>query len=234
MVTRKESTKLEAYMEIWLDTANLDLIASATKMGILHGVTTNPSIVSKSGLVLEELLEKILAEQKGPVTAQVTATSVEQMMTQARALHAFSPRILVKIPVTADGLKAIHGLNQEQIPTMATAVFDLNQTLLAARAGASYIAPYFSRICEDDMDGIEVVKAMLRLLHRYNFPSKLIAASLGSSEQVRECAEMGAHAVTLNEKVFHDFLENHPSTMESIERFTKDWKGAKKGKKLPF
>ncbi len=219
-------------MELWLDTANFDVVKTAAQMGIVHGVTTNPSIVAKSNMALEDLLEKLLALQSGPVTAQATGRTADELVAQARSLHAFSPRIIVKIPVTLEGLKAIGQLTQEHIPVMATAVFDLNQTLLAARAGATYIAPYFSRICEDDMDGIEVCKAMLRLLHRYNFFSKLLAASLRTPEQIKECAEFGAHAVTLNDKVFHDFVEDHPMTMESLEKFAKDWKGVKKGKRL--
>jgi transaldolase len=213
-------------MEIWLDTSNLDLIAKTKSMGILHGVTTNPSIVAKSGLSLEDLLAKLLAAQKGPVTAQVSAAGASAMVEQGKALRAYSDRIIVKVPVTAEGLQAISLLNECQIPTMATAVFDLNQVLLAASAKAQYIAPYFSRICEEDRDGVEIVKAMLRLLNRYHYSSKIIAASLRSPEQIRECCEMGAHAVTLNEKVFHEFIEDHPQTIKTIDRFNRDWKDA--------
>jgi len=219
-------------MELWLDTANLDTVKTAAPLGILHGVTTNPSLVAKSNLPLDQLLEQLLAAQPGPVTAQVTSRSAPEMLAQARALYAFSPRLIVKIPVTAPGLTAIHTLTQEQIPVMATAVFDPNQALLAARAGATYIAPYFSRICDNDMDGIEVFKSMLKMLERYKFSSKLIAASLRTSEQIKECLSLGAHAVTINDKVFGEFVEDHPLTTESLEKFEKDWKSAKKGKKL--
>ncbi|MDE3045480.1 MAG: fructose-6-phosphate aldolase [Verrucomicrobiota bacterium] len=221
-------------MEIWLDTANLETIKRAQQMGFLYGVTTNPTVVAKSNEVLEDLLEKILALQGGPVTVQVIATEASGMIAQGKALYAFSPRIVVKVPVTAEGLNAIHALNKENIPTMATAVFESSQALLAASAGAHYVAPYFSRICEADIDGIQVLKTMLHLLRQYKFNAKLIAASLRTPEQVRECCEMGAHAVTLNEKVFADFIQDHPLTTQSVQRFAKDWETAKKRKSLPL
>jgi len=214
-------------MEIWLDTSDLDLIEKAKSLGILHGVTTNPSIAAKSGLSLEDLLSKILAIQPGPVTAQVTAEDAAEMVRQGEALRKFSDRIIVKVPVTAEGLKAIARFNESHIPTMATAVFNLNQVLLAASAKAQYIAPYFSHICEEEREGIEVMQSMLRLLNRYQFSSKIIAASLRTPEQIRECCEMGAHAVTLNGKVFHEFIEDHPQTVKSVDRFNHDWKEAK-------
>jgi transaldolase len=219
-------------MEIWLDTADLELIENAKQMGVLHGVTTNPSIVAKSKLDPEDLIEKLLNIQSGPVTVQVTANSAPEMIQQGEIVSRFSNRIMIKVPVTSEGLKAIHGLTQKKIPTMATAVFDVNQVLLAARAGATYIALYYSTICEADQDGLEQLKAMFRLIDRYKFTSKLIAASLKSSEHVRQCVEMGADAATLKEDVFLSFIENHPETLKRIDRFSKDWAGAKKQKCL--
>ncbi|MBS0624910.1 MAG: fructose-6-phosphate aldolase [Verrucomicrobia bacterium] len=219
-------------MEIWLDTANLEWIKQAAAMGILHGVTTNPSIAAKSSLPLEELLDQILDLQEGPVTAQVTGETAPEMVKQAEILHSHSSRIMVKVPVTAEGLKAMHALSKKQIPVMATAVFDVNQALLAARAGAAYIAPYYSRICEEDMNGIEVLKTMLKFLNRYGLNAKLIAASIRSPEQVRECAEMGTHAITVNERVFEKLVEAHPWTVEALNRFAKDWSQRKKSSEL--
>jgi len=219
-------------MEIWLDTADLALIENAKQMGILHGVTTNPSIVAKSKHQLEDLLGKLLQIQIGPVTVQVTSENGDEMIQQGEAISQFSNRLFVKVPVTNEGLRAIHGLTERKIPTMATAVFDVNQVLLAARAGATYIAPYFSTICEADQDGFEQFKAMLRMVHRYQFPSKIIAASLKSSEQVRQCIELGVHAMTLKEDVFLSFVENHPETLKRIDRFAKDWTKAKERKTL--
>ncbi len=221
-------------MEIWLDTADFELIEMAKQMGVLHGITTNPSIAAKSKLNLEALLEKLLQIQNGPITAQVTTDEASKMVQQGEALHKFSNRIIVKVPVTAAGLKAIHALSKMNISTMATAIFDLNQVLLASRAGAQYIAPYFSTIVEADMEGLEQFKAMNRLLERYKLPAKLLAASLKSSEHVRQCVEFGAHAVTLNKEVFLSFIDTNPETVKRIDRFATDWKTAKARNSLPL
>ena len=220
-------------MQIWLDTAEIPLIERAAKMGVLYGVTTNPSIVAESKMTLEDLIEGILKIQQGPITVQVTAHDATTMVQQAEALYRFSDRIVVKIPAMKEGYEAIHSLSGK-IPTMATAIFDVNQVLLAAKAGATYIAPYYSRICEADIDGIEAIRAMLGLLHRYGFSSQLLAASLRSPEQVKELAQMGAHAVTLKEDVFMGLIENNPLTVQSLARFTHDWDRAKKRGSLPL
>jgi transaldolase len=223
----------EENMQIWLDSADIPLVEKAAKMGVLHGVTTNPSIVAECKLPLEDLIEALLKIQKGPISVQVTASDAKTMIKQAEALHQFSDRIVVKIPVTEEGLMAIHDLSGK-MPIMATAVFDVNQVLLAAKAGASYIAPYYSRICDEDINGIDAIREMLGLLRRYAFPSQLLAASLRSPEQVKELAEMGAHAVTLKENVFNGLIENNPQTVESIHRFKQDWMSAKSRRSLPL
>jgi len=221
-------------MEIWLDTWNLKAVQKAQQMGILHGVTTNPSIAAKSGMALDDLLQMLLKVQNGPVTAQVVAKKAEEMIQQGEALAKLSNRIFVKIPVTRDGLQAIYQLSQQKIPVMATAVFDSTQALLAARAGAQYIAPYFSHICEADQDGINELRMMIQLRDRYHYPSKIIAASLRSTEHVRECCSIGVDAVTMNEKLFDEYLEDHPMTIKAQERFDREWKTAAARKTLPF
>lgn len=221
-------------MEIWLDTADLELIENAKQMGVLHGVTTNPSIVANSKMGIEDLLEKILALQSGPVTAQVTSNDSEKMIRQGEAIREFSDRLVVKVPVTEAGLKAIFSLSQKNIPVMATAVFDSNQVLLAARAGATYIAPYFSAICEMEREGIDQFQEMLNVLRHYRYPSKLLAASLKAPEQVRQCMELAVDAVTLNKEVFLAFIQNHEETEKRLEKFAKDWKTAKERKRLPL
>lgn len=221
-------------MEIWLDTANLEEIQMGLERGIVHGITTNPSILAKSGQVLEEFLEKALRLQKGPIAIQVTGARAEEMIHQGEALHTFSPRILVKVPVTSEGLKAMYALSQEKIATMATTVFEPSQLLLASRSGASYVAPYYSKICEDDPNGLEILKGMIGLIHRYQLPVKLLIASLHSKEQVKECMEIGAHGATMNEKVLQELLVDHPMTLECLDRFHKDWVQAKPRKSLPL
>ncbi len=220
-------------MQIWLDTIDFSLIEKARQMGVLYGVTINPSVAAKSDMQFEDLLEKILAAQNGPVAAQVTSNEASRMIVQGEALFKFSNRIIVTIPATAEGFKAIHALSP-RIPTMAIAIFDMNQALLSAKAGAVYIVPYYSLICEADINGIEAIGAMLGLLQRYGFPSKLLAASLDSSEQVRELAEMGAHAVTLKEDVFLGFIGDNPRTLQRLDRFALDWAQAKQRRSLPL
>jgi transaldolase len=220
-------------MQIWLDTAELPLIEKAANMGILYGVTTNPTIVAECKLLLEDLIEALLKIQKGPLAVQVTASDAKTMIRQAEALHQFSGRIVVKIPVTEEGLMAIHALSPK-IPTMATAIFDVNQALLSAKAGAAYIAPYYSRICEAEINGIDAIREMLGFLQRYSFPSQLLAASLRSPEQIKELAQMGAHAVTLKEDVFNGLIENNPQTVQSVNRFAQDWDRAKSRRSLPL
>jgi transaldolase len=213
-------------MEIWLDTSNLAAVHKAFQLGILHGVTTNPSIAAHSGMAIESLLKALLEAQSGPVTAQVIASQADDMIRQGEALAGISERVIVKIPVIREGLRAIHHLSQKKIPVMATAVFDASQALLAATAGASYAAPYFSRICEADQDGIHILRSIVQLMQRYRYPCKIIAASLHSIEQLRECALIGVDAVTIGDKLFDEWIENHPLTMKTLERFERDWKTA--------
>lgn len=208
-------------MEIWLDTADLSAIAEAKQLGILHGVTTNPLIVAESKKPLEQLLDELLNVQSGPVTAQVTSREAKEMIVQGQAIHKQSDRLIVKIPVTREGLFAIHALSKEGVPIMATAVFNSTQCLLAARAGASYLAPYYSRICENDMEGHEIFRAMVDLLRRYHYPSKILAASIQTPEQVEECARIGVDAVTLKKKTFEETIEDHPLTLKALSHFEK-------------
>jgi TalC/MipB family fructose-6-phosphate aldolase len=221
-------------MEIWLDTSSVQAVQMAQRLGILHGVTTNPSIAAHSGVALDDLLQTLLKAQSGPVTAQVVASKADEMVRQGEALAAVSSRIIVKIPALREGLQAMYILSQKKIPVMATAVFDPSQTLLAARAGAQYIVPYFSHICEADQDGINELRAMVQLLQRYHFSSKILAASLQSTEQVKECCALGVDAVTLNEKLFEEYLEDNPLTVKTMAKFDRDWKGAAARKTLPF
>lgn len=217
-------------MEIWLETSNLEAVQKAHRMGVLHGVSTNPTIAARAGLPLEELLKKLLDSQDGPVAAQVVSAKADTMILQGLALASFSDRMVVKVPVTREGLQAIHQLSQKKIPVIGTAVFDLNQTLLAARSGADYISPCFSHICEAEQDGIEVIRAMVRLLRDYGFPARILAASLRSTQQARDCCSLGIHAVDLNEALFEEYVQDHPMTVKTLKGFDRDWKTAVKSK----
>jgi len=217
-------------MEIWLETADLVAVKKANQLGVLHGVATNPTIAARSGLPLEDLLERLLEAQPGPVTAQVVSAKAETMIQQGMALASFSDRLVVKIPVTREGLQAIHQLSQQKIPVVATAIFDLSQALLAARSGATYISPYFSHICEADQDGIETVHSMARLMHDYGYAAKILASSLRSTQHAHDCCSLGLHAIALNEHLFDEYVQDHPMTVKTLKTFDKDWKAAVKNK----
>lgn len=221
-------------MELWLDTANLSAIEQVQKLGVLHGVTTNPSLAASSGKTLAELLSLLLKIQNGPVAVQVLAANCKEMINQAEKLRSFSDRLIIKIPVTREGLHAISVLSKKGIPVMATAIFDANQIHLAAIAGARYLALYYSKICDADINGLEIFNNMLKLLKNYRYPSKVIAASLRSSDQVSTCAQFGVDAVTMEEQVFDSYLEDNPSTLEALAKFQSDWKKAPSCKVLEF
>ncbi len=211
-------------MEIWLDTINLELIKHAHALGILHGVTTNPSILSKADSSIEQLLEKILEIQSGPITLQVVADEVFDMVQQGKKWHSFSERILIKVPVTQIGLEAMHLLSREGIPTMATVVFHPSQALMAALAGAHYIAPYFGRMLDAGLDAFAHLKSMQNHLVQYQLKSKLLVASLRTKEQILTCADLGVGAITLKDALFLDFIQDNPLTLQCIKTFADDWK----------
>lgn len=215
-------------MEIWLETSSLNAVQKAQQLGVLHGITTNPSILARCGIAAEELLEQLMKAQTGPVTVQVIATKAAEMIQQGLALSQFSDRIIVKIPVTREGLQAIFQLSQKKIPVMATTVFDPNQALLAARAGANYVMPYFSQICDADQDGINELKTMVNLMRHYGYASKILAATLRSTEHVRECCLLGIDAVALSETLFDEYVCDHPLTIKELKIFDRDWKKAPK------
>ncbi|MBF8263960.1 MAG: tal1 [Parachlamydiales bacterium] len=221
-------------MEIWLETAAPQAAQKADDMGILFGVVTNPTLAGRCEMAFEDQLLAMLNVQKGPVCAQVVSSVAEEMIKQGEALAQLSERVIVKVPVTREGLRAIHALSSKKISVMASVVFDPGQVLLAARAGASYIAPFFSMICNADQNGIDELKKMVQLIHRYGFPTKMIAASLQSTEHVRECCSLGLDGVTLSEDLFDEYVADHPLTIKTIERFQRDWKKAAPRKKLPM
>jgi transaldolase len=217
-------------MEIWLDTINPAAIHQAKQLGMLHGVTTNPTILAKSRSSFEKTLQELLGAQRGPIAVQVIATKADEIILQGERLYDFSQRIVVKIPVTKDGLEAIHHLSKHSIETMATAIFHPNQALLAAKAGASYMAPYFSRMEQGGNNAADHLKTILHMLTHYGLTTKVLVASLKDAEQVKLCGELGVHAITLKEDLFADFIKSHPLTDEVIGQFLEDWKQVKSAK----
>ena len=209
-------------MEIWLDTINLESVEKAAKMGILHGITTNPSILARSQYRPSDTLQMLLEMHDGPIACQVIADDAKKMIEQAELFYTISERIVPKIPVTRAGLEALSYLSRENLKTMATAVFHPRQALLAALVGADYIAFYYSRIQDSGADALNIAKQMVELLK--DSPSKLLASSLKNFAQLEEMIALKLDAITLKPSLFDEFTSDHPLTVESIEAFQKDWK----------
>ncbi len=210
-------------MEIWLDTSDTNLAAKTTQLGILHGITTNPSILSLSKTPLLKLINQMLEVQRGLLALQVTSEDVGEICKQAKALAAISSRIVIKIPVTQNGIQAIYALSQEGIPTLATAVFELRQALLAFKAGACYLAPYLGRIADTGNDPIKIITQMHSMKLRYGFHGKIMGAGIRNLTAAISCIEVGICAVTLSEKIFKEFVAETEPTLKAIETFSKDW-----------
>jgi transaldolase len=185
-----------------LESVDIPLILKAKGLGILYGVMT-PGPASK------DLIKELLKAQNGYVAVDLEAKETASMIAEANELRELSGRILVKVPTTQEGLAAIYALSfSGEVPTIATDIFHFNQALLAAKGGATYIAPHYPWICEADIGGIHLVRAMLDFLKRYGLPSQMLAASLRSPEQVKELVDMGAHAAAVNEDVFKAFIQD--------------------------
>ena len=215
-------------MELWLDTSHLDTIKKAYRYGIIHGVTTNPSIIAKSHQDPALLIPSLLDIQKGPVAIQVTADEAEGMVHEAKCLYQMSSRIIIKIPVTQEGLAAIHILSAMGIATMATALFHPNQAYLAALAGASYVAPYLGRMFDEGIDAWSVLQTMLAIYRQHSFKTKILVAALKSTEHITLCAEMGVHAITIKKESFDELITEHPLTEQWVKIFAQDWEDVQK------
>lgn len=209
-------------MEIWLDTIDFETIKHAKNMGILHGVTTNPSLLAKAAEPFETI-ESLLKLQDGPVAVQVLAQDAEKMIEEGIKWHRLSHRIIVKVPLIQEGLIAIKELSQQNISTMGTIIYHSHQALLAVSAGAKYIAPYLSHLLRLDADGITHLHTMRKVIHQYGFDSKVLVASIHTLEQISICMESGMHAITLKKDLFDEFTQDHEMTLERVEFFAKEW-----------
>lgn len=206
-------------MNIWLDTTNAKIIQTAVRFGVLTGVTTNPTLIAQTKRKEQHVLKDLLHYQEGPVTAQVTSLDVAEMVQQGQSLYSFSKRIIVKVPVTQAGLEAIHLLSRQGIPTMATVVFDVQQALMAALAGAAHVAIYITRIEKAGKNPWDILASILKIFQNYKLKTKILGASISSVEQVLKCAEMGINAVTIKEEVFGKLIADSPLTQESVKQF---------------
>lgn len=213
-------------MEIWLDSCNRDVIKAACKFNIIYGITTNPSLIARTKEKPENIIKDLLELQSGPVAVQVIATNSAEMIQQALALNELSPRIIIKIPVTQQGLIAMKALSQEHIPVMATAIFQPNQALLASLAGAVYAAPYLGRMIDAGIEAHSSLQTMQTVYNQYNFKTKIIAAAIKTPEQITACAEIGIKAITLKSALLDQFLCDDPYTLDALQAFSEDWESS--------
>lgn len=210
-------------MDIWLDTTNIQLVQKAVRFGLLSGVTTNPTLIAHARRSLEEVLEDLLHYQEGPVTAQIVAQETEEMVQQGQNLYSLSNRLIIKIPLTKNGLEVVHLLSRQGIPTMATVIFHPRQALLAALAGAQYVAPYLGRLENEGKNPWEMLKSIVHLFQIYRLKTKILGASLQSVEHVMRCAEAGIYGVTVKDELFEKLIESDELTLKGVEQFALDW-----------
>lgn len=210
-------------MKLFIDTANIDEIKEINQWGVICGVTTNPSLIAKEGRDFKQVVGEIAAIVDGPISAEVVALDMENMVTEARELANIHPNIIIKVPMTKEGLKAVKVLTSEGIKTNVTLIFSANQALLAARAGATYVSPFVGRLDDIGNEGMDIVRDIANIFELHNIKSEIIAASIRTTIHVLDAAKAGAHISTIPYKVFLQMLE-HPLTDIGIERFLKDWK----------
>ena len=209
-------------MKIFLDTASVDEIREAASWGILDGVTTNPSLVSKEGRSFDDILHEIVEIVKGAVSAEVVAEKADDMVEQGIRLAAIAPNIVVKIPMTPEGLKALRQLTEREINTNCTLIFNATQGLLAAKAGATYVSPFVGRLDDIGHDGMEVVSQLVTIFDNYAISTEVLAASIRHPLHVVEAALRGADIATMPYKILQQIVR-HPLTDSGNVAFTKDW-----------
>ncbi|MEO0238976.1 MAG: fructose-6-phosphate aldolase [candidate division WOR-3 bacterium] len=213
-------------MKIFVDTANVKEIEELAQWGIIEGATTNPTLLSQEGGDPVKVIKRICEILKGPVSAEVVSTDYEGMVKEARELAKIDEHVVIKIPMTADGLRAVKTLSQEGIKTNVTLIFQPLQALLAAKAGATYVSPFVGRLDDISHYGLDIVEQILQIYENYGFETEVIVASVRHPLHVLEAALMGAPIVTVPPKVIRQ-LVNHPLTDIGIERFLKDWEKLK-------
>jgi transaldolase len=216
-------------MKIFLDTADIDEIRTVAKWGVLDGVTTNPTLFSKTtGMTYEEVLKEICTITSGPVSAEVVAEDVEGMLTEGRAFAKLAPNIVVKVPMSEEGLEAMSRFAEEGIKTNCTLIFTANQGLLAAKAGASLLSPFVGRLDDINQDGMIVVRELAEIVAIHELETEVLAASIRNPVHMTQAALAGAHIATLPFKVLQQMV-HHPLTDKGIVQFRSDWEKARQG-----
>jgi transaldolase len=209
-------------MKIFIDTANIEQIKEVNSWGILDGVTTNPSLVAKEKKDFPTLVKEICAVVNGPISVEAIATCAPEIVKEARQLAAVNENIVVKIPMTEDGIKATYILAQEGIRVNMTLIFSANQALLAAKAGAAYVSPFVGRLDDVGQNGMTLISEILDIFDNYDYETEIIVASVRDPIHVTEAARLGAHVATIPYDVLKKMFR-HPLTDIGIERFLKDW-----------
>ncbi|MDI6780086.1 MAG: fructose-6-phosphate aldolase [Bacteroidota bacterium] len=214
-------------MKLFIDTANINEIREANSMSLINGVTTNPSLVAKEGRDFKELIKEICSIVDGPISAEVISLDYEGMLHEAYELAKIHDNIIVKVPLTKDGLQATRSLKAEGIRTNVTLCFSPNQALLAAKAGAYFVSPFIGRLDDISTSGMELISQILTIYRNYNFETQVLVASIRHPLHVVEAAMMGADAATIPYAILLQLIK-HPLTDIGIERFLSDWKKTQK------
>ncbi len=209
-------------MKFFLDTANLDELKAGARWGIIDGVTTNPSLIAREGVAMEDQIRKICGIIDGDVSAEVVATDAEGMLSQGRSLAKIHKNVVVKVPLTRDGIRACSIFRKEGIRVNVTLCFSAGQAILAAKAGATYVSPFVGRIDDMGANGMDLIRDIVHIYKNYNFSTQVLAASLRTTNHVIEAAKAGAHVGTLPYKVV-DALFTHPLTDKGLDQFLKDY-----------
>lgn len=210
-------------MKIFLDTANIESIRKYKDMGVLDGITTNPTLLSKEQGSLDEIMKTIVSMIPGPVSLEVIGTESEQMIEEAHHLKKYGQNVVVKIPMIPEGLKALRILSAEGLSTNVTLVFSASQALLAAKAGATYVSPFIGRLDDIGHNGMAIVKSIVSIFRNYQLGTQVLVASIRHPDHVVQAAELGADVVTLPPDILGKMMK-HPLTDKGLEAFLSDWK----------
>lgn len=213
-------------MKFFLDTANVEGIKAIKSLGLVDGVTTNPSIISKEGRDFETVIKDICQIVSGPVSAEVTGLTADEMIVEARKIAKWANNVVVKIPMTMEGLKAVKVLSSEGVKTNVTLVFTVSQGLMAIKAGATFISPFVGRLEDVGTDAYQLIADLRQVIDFYDYGTEIIAASIRNTVHVESVAKLGAHIATIPDSLFSKMSE-HPLTTNGIATFMKDWEAFK-------
>lgn len=214
-------------MKMFIDTANVEEIKKAAELGVVDGVTTNPSLIAKEGRDLKEVIEEICSIVDGPISAEVMSLEADKMIEEAKELVKLHKNIVIKLPMCAEGLKAVSKLSKEGIKTNVTLIFSAQQALLAAKAGATFVSPFVGRLDDIGNGGMPIIEDIVQIFDLYDIRTEVIAASIRTPIHVLDCAKAGAHIATIPYKVITQMIK-HPLTDAGIEKFIEDYNNSQK------